>query len=108
PYPERVMPALDIFAMSSDTEQMPIGLLEAMACGLPVVATNVGDIVQMIAEENRSLVSPSRSAEPLAGALNLLISNQDLRERLGAANLGKARAEYDQSTMFQHYAHLFG
>ena len=40
--PERALGLLDIFALSSDTEQMPLSLLEAMAAALPVVATDVG------------------------------------------------------------------
>src|SRR5581483_8307551 len=48
--PETVFAGLDIFAMSSDTEQMPYGLLEAMAAGLPAAATDVGDIKSIVAE----------------------------------------------------------
>jgi len=38
----------DLFALSSDTEQLPIAMLEAMACGIPVVATRVGDVAYIM------------------------------------------------------------
>jgi glycosyltransferase involved in cell wall biosynthesis len=48
--PERWLAAFDLFALSSDTEQMPLSLLEAMAAGLPCVCTNVGDVRAMLPE----------------------------------------------------------
>jgi glycosyltransferase involved in cell wall biosynthesis len=106
--PERVMRAFDIFAMSSKTEQMPLGLLEAMACGLPVAATNVGDIARMVAEDNRKLITPAGDAGALAGALKKLVEDIGARAWLGSGNLAKAKAEYDQALMFERYAKLFG
>jgi len=106
--PERIMRAFDIFAMSSDTEQMPIGLLEAMACALPVVATDVGDIAHMVAADNRELISPARALEPLAASLSRLVHDEVLRGRIGRKNLAKVTAEYDQRAMFARYAELLG
>lgn len=106
--PERIMRALDVFAMSSNTEQMPIGLLEAMACGLPVAATDVGDIAQMVAPQNRAQITVPGSADALTEALKGLVQNRELRSRVGGANLAKATAQYDQNLMFERYAELFG
>ncbi len=106
--PELVLRALDIFAMSSDTEQMPIGLLEAMACGLAVAATNVGDIAQMLAAENAGSLVPAGAEEALAAALLRLVEDAKLRAQLGALNLAKVTAQYDQALMFERYAQLFG
>ena len=47
----------DIFALSSDTEQMPLSVIEAMASGLPVVSTDVGDVRLMVASENIPFVT---------------------------------------------------
>jgi glycosyltransferase involved in cell wall biosynthesis len=106
--PERILRALDIFAMSSNTEQMPIGLLEAMACGLPVAATDVGDIRRMVADDNRKLITPAGDPGALAASLRKLIEDTGARAWLGSGNLAKVRAEYDQTLMFERYAKLFG
>ena len=97
--------AMDIFALSSDTEQMPFSVLEAMATGLPVTSTDVGDVARMLAPEGRALVVPGEDAA-LAGALARLLGDAALRGRLGAANLARARREFDQETMFAAHAAL--
>ena len=103
--PQDAYRQFDIFALSSDTEQMPLSLLEAMAAGLPVVATNVGDVAAMLAEPNRPFVTaPDDGA--LATALAALLADPALRDRLGVANRGRAEAEYDQEQMFRDYADL--
>jgi glycosyltransferase involved in cell wall biosynthesis len=108
PKPETIMRAFDVFAMSSATEQMPIGLLEAMACGLPVASTDVGDIANMVAPDNRVFVTPPGDVAALAGSLKQLIENARMRQTLGAHNLAKVSAQYDQKLMFAAYEKLFG
>jgi glycosyltransferase involved in cell wall biosynthesis len=97
--------ALDIFALSSDTEQMPFSVLEAMASALPVASTDVGEIRSMLAAENLPHVSGLKDAA-LAEALRPLVLDATLRARLGAANRAKAERDYDQEAMFQAYAGL--
>lgn len=96
---------LDIFAMSSDTEQMPISLLEAMAAGLPIAATDVGDIAAMVADGNRPHIVPLEDSA-LAGALAALLADGSLRARLGHANRLKVEQEYGQQAMFDAYRRL--
>jgi glycosyltransferase involved in cell wall biosynthesis len=99
-------PGFDIVALSSDTEQMPMAVLEAMAAGLPVAATDVGDVRAMLAPENAALLTPL-DAGALAGALDALLGDAGLRARLGAANRARAEAVYDQAAMFAAYEALF-
>ena len=105
PDPAAAYRALDGFALSSDTEQMPFSILEAMASGLPVASTDVGDVRRMVASENRPFVTaPDPSA--LAVALGAIAEDAGLRRRLGQANRAKAEAEYDEIRMFETYAGL--
>lgn len=96
----------DVFALSSDTEQMPYTIIEAMAAGLPIAATDVGDIRHMVAPENLPFLVPPR-AEPLADALTKLVEGHESRHAIGAANQAKARADYDEREMFRAYGAIF-
>ena len=96
----------DVFALSSDTEQMPLSVIEAMAAGLPVAATDVGDVRAMLSAENAPFVSRLSETE-LARSLVALLQAPDLRARIGAENQAKARAEFDQAAMFRAYGTLW-
>jgi glycosyltransferase involved in cell wall biosynthesis len=97
----------DIFALSSDTEQMPLSVIEAMASGLPIVSTDVGDVRLMVAEENGPFVTGLEDAA-LTGALAALIADAGVRRRIGRANLECARRNFDQAAMFAVYGALWG
>jgi glycosyltransferase involved in cell wall biosynthesis len=96
----------DIFALSSDTEQMPLSVIEAMASGLPISTTDVGDVRTMVAEENAPFVV-HRDDVALAGSLSALLRDRDLRARIGSANLAKARRDFDQAGMFSAWGALW-
>jgi L-malate glycosyltransferase len=94
PRPEAVMGAFDVFAITSDTEQMPYAVVEAMAARLPVLSTDVGDIAMMVAGINRPFVVPRDDAAALAAALAQLGDEPALRRRIGDANRGKVEADF--------------
>jgi glycosyltransferase involved in cell wall biosynthesis len=104
--PQRLYADFDIFALSSNTEQMPMTVLEAMAAALPVAATDVGDIKDMLAAGNRDFITPLDDAA-LADALVALLRQPALRRAVGAANRARAESDYDQETMFRAWRALF-
>lgn len=106
--PARVMQAIDIFALSSDSEQMPISLIEAMAAGLPAVATAVGDIPSMVADDNLPLIVAVDDEAALSAALDTLADRADLRASIGRANRNRAADDYDEKKMIMRYGRLYG
>jgi glycosyltransferase involved in cell wall biosynthesis len=89
----------DVFALTSDTEQMPLSVIEAMASGLPVAATDVGDVRTMVAADNAAFVGALDDAA-IAASLATLLDDPARRARIGTANLAKARQDFDQASMF--------
>lgn len=82
----RLLPAFDIFVLPSKSESFGYVLLEAGLAGLPVVATAVGGITDIITHEKTGLlVSPDNTPE-LTSALRQLVTNKELRHRLGQAH----------------------
>ncbi len=106
--PEAVLRTLDLFALTSDTEQMPLSLLEAMATGLPVVATDVGDVRDMLPVPQHPFVVARDDDAALASSLAVLASNGHLRRRLGAANRAHICAHFTEDVMVRRFARLIG
>ena len=96
----------DIMALSSLSEQQPIAVMEGMAAGLPIVAPPVGDVADMVAQENAPFVVP-RTAQALVDAIMALAGDAGLARRIGAANQRKAAQEYDEQRMLARYAALY-
>jgi glycosyltransferase involved in cell wall biosynthesis len=99
---------IDIFALSSDTEQMPNSLLQAMAAGRPVAAVDVGDVARIVDPENRPLVVPRDDQAALSAALAALIADAPRRARLGRANQRRIKAHYSLDGMIAAYGALLG
>jgi glycosyltransferase involved in cell wall biosynthesis len=106
--PARYIRLFDIFALSSDSEQYPISLLEAMTSALPVVSTDVGDVKNIVARENRPFIVPRTDEASLSQAISELANDAGLREKIGSANRNLACALYDEETMFARYRQLYG
>lgn len=101
-----LLPALDVFVMSSIHEGLSIAVIEALAAGVPVVSTRVGGIVQLITHEEQGLLVSPKDVEALRDAMVRLATDESLRRRLIAA--GDRRAadfgiEPAAETLSAHY-----
>lgn len=101
-----ILSAADIFALTSDREALPISILEAMAAGLPVVSTNVGDVHTIIEDgANGRLVQPG-DFEAFANAVINLLQEPELATLMGNTNRVSAN-EFSVSTMAEKYEQLY-
>lgn len=85
----------DILVLPSFDENLPISVIEGMASGLAIVATPVGAVEDIVTEGETGLLVPPGDVEALAGAMTRLVTDPDLRRRLGAAGLAVHRARLD-------------
>ena len=105
--PETCVGHFDIFALSSDSEQFPPSLVEAMAAGLPAVATDVGDVRAIVSERNRPLIAPVPDDMVFGRLLARMIGDPLLRAEIGAANRARVIAEYDEAVMVERYRDVY-
>jgi len=105
--PAKVLGLFDLFALSSDSEQMPVCVAEAMAARLAVVSPRVGDVEAMVAPENRPFLAPAGDEAGLGAALAALAADPAARRRIGAANRARAEAEYDEAAMVDAYRRVY-
>jgi L-malate glycosyltransferase len=92
-------PALDCLLLTSRYEGLPITILEAMACGVPIVASNLDGMREILRDgENAALIPPGELA-PFVKALRSLCDNPALASRLADAALATVRADYSASRM---------
>ena len=97
--PGRIVGRFDIFALSSDTEQMPNSVLEAMAAGRAIVAPDVGDVRRMVAAGNQPFVVPRADERALTGALLALLQDPVRRQSIGRENGDLVRRRYSLEAM---------
>jgi glycosyltransferase involved in cell wall biosynthesis len=100
--------ASDVFVFPSVFEALGISLVEAAACGLPCVGSRTGGIVDVIEHEQTGLLFEPGDPAGLAAALERMLSDAPLAERLGHAARERAEREFDWGTSVDSYRALFG
>jgi glycosyltransferase involved in cell wall biosynthesis len=86
-----LMGGFDMLALTSESEGHPLVVLEAMARGLPIVATHVGGISETVQHGVNGFIAPVRGVQEIATALEILINDPELRGRMGQASLSLSR-----------------
>lgn len=106
--PQMAIGLFDIFAISSDTEQMPNAVNEAMAASLPVVGLSVGDIRHMVSAENKEFIVKAGDDQTFTDALAALCADKTRQKSIGLANLAHVKKHYNKEDMYKKYAKLWG
>lgn len=96
-----------VFAITSQTEQMPNALLQAMAMELPVIAFDAGDIRRILPDPQRAFVFAQEDERGFRQGLSALLGDAGLRRRLGALNRKRVCEDYTMDRMVEAYRKLY-
>jgi glycosyltransferase involved in cell wall biosynthesis len=97
----------DVFVVPSLEDNLPNTVMEAMACGVPVVAFNVGGIPDMIQDNENGLLVQVQNSQELAQKINYLLENKEVRTRLGQAGFQTVRERYTLAIQAGNYINLY-
>lgn len=95
----------DVFLNTTQVDNTPVSVIEAMGCGLPVVSTNVGGLSYLLRDEEDALLTPSNSAAAMIQAVRRVLTEPGLAERLGRAARQKAET-FDWSVILPQWEAL--
>ena len=104
---EDVLAAIDVFTLSSVSEGLSNTILEAMATGLPVVATRVGGADELVEDGRTGVLVAARDPEALAAQLGRLVGDARLRQSMGAAGRVRAEREFSLERMTADYESMY-
>jgi glycosyltransferase involved in cell wall biosynthesis len=104
---DAVLKGSDFFVLPSDTEGLPLSVLEAMSHGLPVVASCVGGIPEVVVDGEHGVLVPPGDSDALARAIGRICQDQSFRERLGRAALSRARTAFSLDHTVAQYNELY-
>jgi glycosyltransferase involved in cell wall biosynthesis len=102
-----LLPRWDVFVMPSREEGFGIAALDAMAAGLPVVASDVGGIPELVEDGKTGWLVPPGDDDALASRLRPLLANPELRRSMGAAGYVRARDHFAAARMVEAFAQLY-
>ena len=103
-----ILPAADVFVLPSLTEALPTVLAEAAASALPIVATNVGGVTEMVEDGVTGFVVPPADSAALAARCSELLAQPHLRHRMAAAGRRVAGERFDLDRQSERLGELYG
>lgn len=103
----RLLGVMDVFALTSLSEGLPITVLEAMCASLPIVATKVGALPELVEEGVTGFLVDPKDAAAVAGRLTWFYHHRDLGRSFGEAGRRKVEREFSLDLMLQRYADLY-
>jgi len=104
--PEKLMRAADIFVQPSHFEAQGLSAVEALASGVPVVASAVGGLLDFVKDNVNGRLTAAKDPAALSAALQDLIDRDDLRHRLAGAARPSVEGDYDERIVFERFAAL--
>ena len=102
-----LMRAMDVFVLPSLAEGISNTILEAMACGLPVIATQVGGNAELVLPEVTGMLVPAAQPKPMAEAMWHYVNDEELRLRHGRAARERVEREFSMEAMVQRYVEVY-
>jgi glycosyltransferase involved in cell wall biosynthesis len=101
------LPFFDLFVLPSSWEGISLALLEAMACGLAVVATNVGGTPEVVKNGESGLLIPPNDPNALESAIRTLVENPGLCQKMGEAGRDRVRTEFTIEKTRDHFINFY-
>jgi len=103
----KILAGTDVFVLPSFREGMPRSIIEAMAMGLPVIASNIGGCREEVVDNETGILVPPHDIESLASAIMKLYKNSKLRERMGSNGRKRAEQMFDERKVIEKEIGVF-
>lgn len=107
PLVEEVLVGADLFLLPSETESFGLAALEALACEVPVVATDVGGLPEVIRDGENGFLRPVGDIEGMASAALKLLEDDSLRRQFGEAGRRWAVEQFDEASVVRQYRRVY-
>jgi glycosyltransferase involved in cell wall biosynthesis len=104
---DRLLHGADLFLLTSVSEGIPLTVIEAMAAELPIVATDVGGLREIVAEGETGLLAPAKDDAALANHVVRLAGDANLRQMMGTAGRARAKEHFDEPRMADEYGRIY-